>query len=186
MIRFTVRHITTIAIVAVLGWWALFYVPGTPSYALLKLKLAVDGRDGAAAVNYVDFREVARNAGYEYMKHEKAGGSVLGQIVGESAVAALSGPIGALARAWAQRQVNDGARDVQIPGLALTGAILMMRRDGRTAHTRFRDKRGRMWDIRLEQQQDGCWRIVEVKGIRQLLANLGPAGSQLPTAPNSR
>ncbi len=182
MIRFTLRHLTAIAILAVICWWGLFYVPGTPSYALVKLKLAVDGRDGKAAVGYVDFRQLVRNAGYEYVKSKEAGGSVLGEMMGDTAVSALSGPVAALARAWAERQVSNGERDVQIPGLALAGAILMLQRDGRTAHTEFRDNRGRMWSIRLSEE-DGRWRIVEVKGIRRLLAGLGPADSQLQATP---
>src|SRR5882762_6879587 len=61
--RFVFRHFTAILILAALTGWALFYLPNTPTWAVLKLKQAIDARNGNEAAKYVDFESVVKNAG---------------------------------------------------------------------------------------------------------------------------
>ena len=60
--RFALRHWTAILIIVLIAGWAIFYLPGTPSYAIFELKQAIDARDGSAAASYVDFKKVVENA----------------------------------------------------------------------------------------------------------------------------
>lgn len=173
MLRFLWRHAIGILIVIVIVGWALFYVPGTPSYAVFQLKQAIDARDGAAASSFVDFTSVVRNAGYEMVQEDadKGGGGIVGELVGKGTIDLLARPMGAFVKTWAVQQVEDGARDVQMPAGAVAGAILLLHRSGDTAWTDFRDNRGHEWKIRMARK-DGRWQVVEVKDIRQLLERL--------------
>lgn len=173
MLRFVWRHAIGVLIVIVIAGWALLYVPGTPSWAVFQLKQAIDARDGAAAAQFVDFTSVVRNAGYEMVQQnaDKGGGGVLGALVGKGAVDLLAQPTAAVLKTWAVRQVDDGARDVQMPAAAVAGAIVLLHRSGDTAWTDFRDNKGREWNIRMARK-DGRWQIVEVKDVEQLLERL--------------
>lgn len=173
MLRFLWRHaIGTLIIVVIVGW-ALFYVPETPSYTVFQLKQAIDARDGAAAASFVDFPSVVRNAGYEMVQKnaDKRGGGVFSELVGKGAVDLLAQPTAAVLKTWAVRQVDDGAKDVQMPAGVVAGAIVFLHRSGDTAWTDFRDKKGREWKIRMARR-DGRWQIVEVKDIQQLVARI--------------
>lgn len=172
--RFLLRHWTALLIILAVGWWAVFYFPNTPSYAVLQLKQAIDARDGQAAARYVDFRKVVQNAGYEMVQHDSSSSgasNIFGELVGKGAVDLLSGPMAALVRSWAIQQVNNGARNVQMPAAAVAGAILALHREGDVATSEWTDHKGQVWQVRMERE-DGQWRIVEVKNVRQLLAKL--------------
>ncbi len=189
MLRFLWRHAIGILIAIAIVGWGLFYVPDTPSYADFQLKQAIDARDGAEAASFVDFTSVVRNAGYEMVQQDadKGGGGMVTALIGKSAVDLLAQPMAAVVKTWATRQVDDGAKDVQMPGGAVAGAILMLHRSGDTAWTDFRDNKGREWNIRMAREK-GRWRIVEVKDIQQFLdrlkrdQGLGPGGA-LPGGP---
>jgi hypothetical protein len=172
---FVLRHWTAILITLVLAGWGLFYLPDTPSYAIVRLKQAVDSRDGDAAANYVDFQNVVQNAGREMMQGDAggtdSGSNLLGQLLGRAAVDLFSGPMAALLRQWSIQQVNDGAQQVQMPGVAVAGAIILLHNDGANAYTRWTDKKGQVWEVRLTREADG-WKVTEVKNIHQLLEKL--------------
>jgi hypothetical protein len=175
---FISRNAIGVLVFLAIAGWALFYVPKTPSYAVYQLKQAIDARDGASAAAFVDFPSVVRNAGYEMLKNGN-GNDVLGAMVGKGAVDLLSAPIAVGVQQWTEQQVNSGARQVQMPAAAVLGAIVMLHRSGDAAWTNFTDNKGRQWDIRLARQ-NGRWRVVEVKGIEEVLQNYeqqhAPAG----------
>jgi hypothetical protein len=168
--RFAIRHWTAILITIVLAWWALIYVPASPSYSVLQLKRAIDARDGQSAARYVNFESVARNAGYELVQ-EKAS-DPLSQMVGKGAVDLFVKPMAQAAEAYAVKDVNDGADEVQMPPAAAAGAIVMMRRDDGVASTRFVDKKNREWEIQFTRDAYGVWQVSEVKNIGKLLEQL--------------
>jgi hypothetical protein len=169
--QFLSRHAISVLIIVVIVGWALFYVPGTPSYAVFQLKEAIDARDGATATTYVDFTSVVRNAGYEMMQRNSGSGAgdALTSLVGKSAIDLLAQPMAVALQSWTQREIDDGKRDVQMPGAAVVGAIFALHRSGDTAWTDFRDAKGQQWDIRMARE-NGRWKIVQVKNIDQLLA----------------
>jgi Protein of unknown function (DUF2939) len=175
--RFAFRHWTAILIILLIGGWAIFYLPWTPSYAIFELKQAVDARNGNAAATYVDFKKVVQNAGYEVVQNQSGGSSgtdasnIIAQLVGKSAIDLFSGPMAALAQQWAVQQVNDGARQVQMPAAAVAGATLLLHRNGGTAFTQWTDHAGQVWEVRMERESDG-WKIVQVKNVAQLLEKL--------------
>jgi hypothetical protein len=172
---FVFRHWTALLIIIVLAGWALFYLPQTPSYAIFRLKQTVDARNGEAAANYVDFQKVVQNAGREMMQGDNGsdenGGNILGQIIGRAAITFFSGPMAALLRQWSVQQVNDGARQVQMPGAAVVGAVVLLHNDGSRAYTRWTDKKGQVWEVEMTREDSG-WKVTEVKNIRQLLEKL--------------
>ncbi len=57
-----------------------------------------------------------------------------------------------------------------MPAAAVAGAVVLLHRNGDTAYTRFRDRKGRVWEIHMARNSDGQWQIVEVKNIAQILA----------------
>jgi len=171
MTRFLVRHWTAVSVVVILAVWALFYLPSTPSWTMIQLKRAIDARDGAAAGAYVDFPAVVRSAGYQ-MLQKNDNGNIISDMIGRGAVDMLSTPMASIAQSWAQHEVDQGQRDVQIPTWAALAAIVTMRRDDTGASTEFTDKKGQHWVIRLARGDDGRWRIVEVDDIKQLLGKL--------------
>jgi hypothetical protein len=173
MARFALRHWTAIVIILAILGWAVFYLPDTPSYAIVQLKRAIDARDGTAAALYIDFPSVVKHAGYEMVQGGDRDGDTLGQLIGKGAVELLSKPMAMVVESWAEQQVDNGARDVQMPAAAVLGAIVTLHREGNTASTRFRDNRGRVWEVRLQRNPaGGRWQIVEVKDVRRLLQKL--------------
>lgn len=194
MARFAIRHLTAILIALAVAGWAVFYLPGTPSWMIVQLKQEIDARNGAGAARFVDFQKVVVNAGNEMVDERAGGGDVVTQFIGKGAVQLFSGPMAALLQSWAVSKVDDGARQVQMPAGAVAGAILMLHRDGDAAYTRWQDRKGRVWEVRMAREQ-GQWQIVEVKNVKQLLDQLqresgnnasGPpyAPERPPTAPN--
>lgn len=182
MARFALRHWTAILIIIVAAGWAVFYLPGTPSYSIFELKQAIDARDGEGAAAYVNFRKVVLNAGYEMVQERNGSGSgegsagddssnILGRLIGKGAVDLLSGPMAALLKQWAIQQVNDGAKEVQMPAAAVVGAIALLHRYNDTAYTRWQDRKGQVWEVRMAREPGG-WKIVEVKNVKQLLDKL--------------
>jgi hypothetical protein len=165
---FLSRHAIGVLIALVIGGWALFYVPTTPSYAIYQLKQAIDARDGATAATFVDFPSVVKNAGYEMLQQNSKANDMLTTLVGKGAVDMLSGPLAAAVQQWATQQVNNGARQVQMPAAAVAGAIVLLHHSGDAAWTNFRDNKGVQWDIRMARE-NGHWRIIEVKNVEQLL-----------------
>ena len=165
---FISRHAIGVLIFMVIVGWAMFYVPTTPSYAIYRLKQAIDARDGATAATFVDFPSVVKNAGYEMLQQNSKANDVVSALVGKGAVDLLSAPLAAGVQQWATQQVNSGARQVQMPAAAVAGAIVLLHHSGDAAWTNFRDAKGVPWDIRLARE-NGRWRVIEVKNVQQLL-----------------
>ena len=170
MARFALRHWTSILITIVVFWWALIYFPASPSFAVFQLKRAIDARDGETAARYVNFESVVKHAGDE-MVQQKAG-DPLSQMIGEGAVNLFLKPLAQAARNYAVKDVNDGADEVQMPPIAVVGAMVLMHRDDGIAYTRFVDKKNRQWEVRMARNDQGVWQISEVKNIQQLLDKL--------------
>ncbi len=164
--NFLSRHVIGVLIVLIVAGWALFYVPTTPSYAIYQLKQSIDARDGATAATFVDFPAVVKNAGHEMMQQSNAN-DVMTSVLG-GAMELLSGPVAAAIQQWTTQQVDDGAKQVQMPAAAVAGAIATLHRSGDSAWTDFRDNQGREWNIRF-QRENGRWRVVQVKDIQQFL-----------------
>jgi hypothetical protein len=169
------RHWTAILIAVAVAAWAIFYVTQSPSWMIVHLKQAIDARDGDGAARYVDFQSVVRHAGYE-MASDQADSSptpsnMLGTLIGNSVLTLLSGPMASLLKSWAVQQVDNGAKQVQIPSAAAIGAVAMMHRNGDAAYTRWTDSKGQVWQVRLARE-DGEWKIVEVDNVAQLLQKL--------------
>jgi hypothetical protein len=162
------RHPIGILVVVVIVGWALFYVPTTPSFAIYQLKQAIDARDGATAANFVDFPSVVKNAGYEMVQQNAKGNDVIAALVGKGAIDMLTAPMAAGIQQWATQQVDNGAKNVQMPAAAVAGAIVLLHHSGDTAWTNFRDHKGQQWDVRMAREK-GHWRITEVKNVEQLL-----------------
>lgn len=175
--RFALRHWTAILIIVLIVGWAIFYLPATPSYSIFQLKQAVDARNGSAAASYVDFKKVVQNAGYEVVQNQNSsvGGTdasnIIAQLVGKGAVDLFSGAMAALLQQWAVQQVNDGAKQIQMPAAAVAGAALLLHRNDGTAYTQWTDHKGQVWEVRMEREGDG-WKIVQVKNVAQLLEKL--------------
>jgi DUF2939 family protein len=167
MIRFAARHWTAILITIVLLWWALVYVPASPSFAVLQLKRAIDARDGDAAARYVNFESVVKHAGYEMV--QQRANDPLSQMVGQGAVDLFSKPLAQATRAYTVKDVNDGDKNVQMPPAAVIGAIVFLHRDDGAASTKFTDNKGRNWEVRMARDDFGVWQVTEVKNVQQLL-----------------
>jgi hypothetical protein len=195
MARFALRHWTSILIIVALAAWAVFYLPDTPSFAVFQLKQSIDARDGSGAARYVDFQSVVRNAGYEMVdERNSSGGNILGQLLGKGAVDLLSGPMAGLLQSWATQQVNNGAKNIQMPPVAVVGALVTLHRSGDAAFTRWQDHKGQVWEVRMARE-NGQWKIVEVKNVKQLLDKLQrqqekelggpPTSPDVPPAPEA-
>jgi hypothetical protein len=186
--RFALRHWTAILVLAVIAGWSIFYLPDTPSYAVYQMKQAIDARDGTTAATFVNFPSVVRNAGYEMVQQRTGAGNVLEQMVGKGAVDMFAQPVAAMVDAWTQQQVNNGAKNVQMPGWAVLASIAMIHRNGDIAYTHFTDPRGRVWDVRMKRNPDtGRWQVVEIKHIEQMIQQLekenGAASAVMPPPP---
>src|SRR5262245_19568896 len=117
--RLLLRHWTAALILVVTLLWAVFYLPNTPSFAVLQMKLAIDARDGERATRFVDFQSVVRNAGLQMVdKQAGSGGGPLAEFLSKGAVQLLSAPAGNLAEQWARQKVDEGAKEVQMPAAA--------------------------------------------------------------------
>ena len=173
--RFVLQHWTAILIILVIGGWGIFYLPDSPTFAIVQLKRSIDARDGNGAATYVDFQKVVRNAGYEMVEGDNSGSdsgsNILGQLLGKGAVDLFSGPMAALLQQWAVQQVDNGTKEVQMPGVGVVGAIVLLHRSGDTAYTRWTDHKNQVWEVQLAREDSG-WKIVEVKNVRQLLEKL--------------
>ncbi len=169
--RFILRHFTAILILAAIAGWALFYLPYTPTWAMLRMKQAIDARDGNEAAKYVDFESVVKNAGHE-MVQKQGGTDPLSAMIGNAAVDLLTKPMAQVTQAWAVKKVDDGAREVQMPGAAVAASIVILHRNADTAWTDFKDNKGQEWEIHLARGDDGYWRVTEVKNIAELLQKL--------------
>ena len=177
--RFIFRHFTAILILAAVAGWAIFYLPNSPTWAVLRLKQSIDARDGNEAAKYVDFESVVKNAGKE-MVQKQGGTDPLSAMLGNAAIEMLTKPMAQVAQAWAVKKVDDGAREVQMPGAAVAGAVVVLHRNGDTAATDFTDNKGQRWRIHLARGDDGYWRVTEIEDVQQLLQKLqrnAPMGS---------
>jgi hypothetical protein len=171
MFRFVLRHFTAIFVLAAVAGWALFYLPGTPSWAVIRMKQAIDARDGDRASRFVDFESVVKHAGYQMVRKQGAT-DPLSSIIGNAAIDLLSKPMAQITRAWAVQKVDDGARELQMPGGAVAASIVLLHRNGDTAFTNFKDNKGRQWEIHMARGEDGAWRVTEIENIEQLLQKL--------------
>jgi hypothetical protein len=182
MPRFVTRHITSILVTVVVAWWAIFYLPASPTWALVWLRNAVQNRDGDAAAQYIDFQSVVQHAARD-MVAQDAAKNPLGAFVGQAAVQLLSGPLSQMAESIAKRKVNEGDPNLQIPIGVVAGSLLMLHRHGDTAWTKFTDRKGQNWEIHLTREE-GRWQITEVKDARVLLDKLQQhEAKQLNAAP---
>jgi hypothetical protein len=166
MFRFVLRHFTAVLIVAAVAGWALFYLPRTPSWTVLRMKQAIDARDGDGASRYVDFESVVKHAGYEMVRKQGAS-DPLSAMIGTAAIDLFAKPMAQITQAWAVKKVDDGAREVQMPGAAVAAAIVLLHRNGDT-----KDNKGQEWEIHMARGEDGEWRVTEIKNIEQLLQKL--------------
>jgi len=169
--RFVLRHFTAILILAAVAGWAIFYLPYTPTWAVVRMKQAIDARDGDEAAKYVDFESVVRNAGHE-MVQKQGGTDPLSSMLGNAAIDLLTKPMAQVAKSAAIQKVDNGAREVQMPGVAVAGSIVLLHRNGDTASTDFTDNKGQRWRIHLARGDDGYWRVTEIEDIQQLLQKL--------------
>lgn len=173
MARFLLRHWTAVILVVLVAGWALLYLPTTPTFAVLQMKLAIDNRDGDRAARFVDFESVVRNAGMQMVQNQNgSGGDPLADFLSKGAVQLFSAPAARLVESWAKQKVDNGAKEVQMPAAAVLGAVVLLHNNGSTAYTQFRDRKGQEWDIRMARNPDGQWQVVEVKNIQQLLDQL--------------
>ncbi len=171
MLRFAYRHFTAILILAAIAAWGIFYLPYTPTWSVFRLKQAVDARDGNEAARYVDFQSVVQHAGYE-MVQNKSGSDPLSNLVGKAAVDLFTAPMAGALQAWVIQQVNDGNKDLQMPGSAVAGSLIVLHRNGDTAFSTFTDNKGQTLEVHLARAVDGHWQVVEVKNVGQLLQKL--------------
>ncbi len=170
--RFLLRHWTAVLLIIAVAAWAIFYLPQTPTFAVLRLKMAIDARDGDRAAQFVDFQSVVRSAGMQMVQNQTGSRDPLADLIGRGAIQLLSAPAANLVETWAKQKVDNGAREVQMPAAAVAGALVLLHNNGNTAYTRFRDRKGQVWDIRMARNADGQWQVVEVKNIQQLLEQL--------------
>lgn len=171
MLRFALRHFTAILIFVALAAWAIFYLPDTPSWTVVQLKQAIDAHDGNGAAQHVDFESVVRHAGHE-MVSKQGGASAFGKLLGQAAVDIFVKPMAQLVQSAAVDKVNEGAPEVQMPGAATAGAIVLMHRSGDTAFTKFKDSKGQEWGIHIARGDDGRWRVTEIDNIDQLIEKI--------------
>src|SRR5208337_4079276 len=169
--RFVLRHFTAILILAAVAGWAIFYLPYTPTWAVLRMKQAIDARDGDEAAKYVDFESVVKNAGRE-MVQKQGGTDPLSAMLGNAAIDLLSKPMAQITQAWAVKKVDDGAHEVRRSGVAVAGSVVLMHRNGDTAATDFTDNKGQRWRIHLAHGDDGYWRVTQIEDVEQLLQKL--------------
>ena len=169
--RFLLRHFTAILLLAAVAGWAVFYLPYTPTWAVLKVKQAIDARNGDEAAKYVDFESVVKKAGQEMVQKQGAT-DPLSAMLGNAAIEMLSKPMAQVAKSWAIQKVDNGAREVQMPGVAVLGSLVLLHRNGDTAATDFTDNKGQRWRIHLARGDDGYWRVTEVEDVEQFLQKL--------------
>src|SRR5258708_24285957 len=158
--RFIFRHFTAILILAAVAGWAGFYLPYTPTWSVLRLKQDIDARDGDEAAKHVDCESVVKKAGQE-MVQKQAGTDPLSAMLGNAAIEMLSKPMAQVAKSWAIKKVDDGAREVQMPPAAVAGSIVLLHRNGDTASTDFTDNKGQRWRIHLARRDDRYWRLTQ-------------------------
>ncbi len=169
--RFVFRHFTAILILAAVAGWAVYYLPYTPTWAVLRMKQAIDAHDGDEAAKYVDFESVVKHAGQEMVKKQGAT-DPLSAMLGNAAIDLLSKPMAQVTQAWAVKKVDDGAREVQMPNAAVAASLVLLHRNGDTASTDFTDNKGQRWRIHLARGDDGYWRVTEIEDVEQLLQKL--------------
>ena len=169
--RFVLRHFTAILILAAVAGWAVFYLPYTPTWAVLRMKQAIDARDGDEAAKYVDFESVVRKAGRE-MVRKQGGNDPLSAMLGNAAIELLSKPMAQVAKSWAIQKVDDGAkRGADARARRSSGALVLLHRNGDTASTDFTDNKGggeslagvRPWRA---GQTSGYWRVSREQRAR--------------------
>src|SRR5258708_34131473 len=154
--RFVLRHFTAILILAAVAGWAVFYLPYTPTWAVLRMKQAIDARNGDEAAKYVDFESVVRNAGRE-MVQKQGGTDPLSSMLGNAAIDLLTKPMAQVAKSSAIQKVDDGAREVQMPGVAVAGSIGLLHRNGDTPAPDFPANNGQGRRIHPAPGYDGHW-----------------------------
>jgi len=183
MMRFVGRHWTGILILIVLLWWALVYLPASPSYAVFQMKRAIDARDGEAAARYVNWESVVKHAGYEVVQ-QKAN-DPLSQMVGQGAIDLFSKPLAQATRAYTIKKVDDGDKGVQMPPAAVAGAVILMHRDDGAAYTKFTDNKNRQWEVRMARDDVGVWQVTEINNVSQLLEQVQRDAQQRDGQPPS-
>jgi hypothetical protein len=170
--KFLIRHWTLALISAAVLVWAVFFLPSTPSFAVIELTQAIRNRNPDAAAQFVDFDSIVKHAGYQMADRQRSAGDPLSQLLTRGAVEMFYKPIAQLVESIARQKVASGDQDLQIPWTASLGATLFLHRDGNTATTSLRDHKNQEWEIRMRRNPAGRWQIVEVDGLAQVLERL--------------
>jgi hypothetical protein len=170
--KFLIRHWTILLISAVVLFWAVFFLPNTPTFAVIELTQAIRNRNGDEAAQFVDFDSVVKHAGYQIAEKQKSASDPLSQLLTRGAVEIFYKPVAQLVESIARQKVADGDQEVQIPFAASLGAMFFLHRDGNTATTSFRDHKDQEWEIHLARNLAGRWQIVEVDGIEGVIERL--------------
>ena len=103
-------------------------LPAQLRLGLLRLKQAIDARDGDEAAKCVDFQSVVKKAGQEMVRKQGAT-DPLSAMLGNAAIDLLTKPMAQVAQAWVIKKVDDGAHEVQMPNAAVAGAVIVLHRD---------------------------------------------------------
>lgn len=170
--KFLIRHWTILLISAVVLFWAVFFLPNTPTFAVIELTQAIRNRNSDEAARFVDFDSVVKHAGYQIAEKQKSASDPLSQLLTRGAVEVFYKPVAQLVESIARQKVADGDPQVQIPFAASLGAMLFLHREGNTATTSFRDRKDQEWEIHLARNPAGRWQIVEVDGIERVIERL--------------
>ncbi len=160
---------------------------GTPSYALYRIKRAVDTQDLEIFKHYVDLDSVLSHAlqevGGKFFDQEATDGPK-DRIPQQSS---HKGLLKGLLRRFAPEVkglLQDGARQVVeqmvtqprekplIPYLALVAAMWQVHKEGQQAFLPIKTKKGDIVEVIMNKASEGYWRVVEVMNVKALLAEI--------------
>jgi len=174
-LRRPARAAIVAAAVVVFGWWLLFYLPDSPSYALYRFETKIEAHDGDGAARFVDFESVTRalmNSAVEARRESESeqppgggGARLFGEAIARGIISLMVKPVSKVAEARFKRAVERGKWDS--PGIrgVLVRAVFKLRRDGDQAATEVTSPEGKTLRIRLTRDEVGHWRISSVQGL---------------------
>jgi len=170
--KFLIRHWTILLISAAVLIWAGFFLPNTPTFAVIELTQAIRNRNADQAAQFVDFDSVVKHAGYQIAEKQKSLSDPLSQLLTRGAVEIFYKPVAQLVESIARQKVANGDKEVQIPFAASLGAMVFLHRDGNTAVTSFRDRKDHEWKIHMARNPAGRWQVIEVDGLDRVIERL--------------
>ena len=169
--------------------WAIWYLPGTPSYAVYRFHEAVSERDGPAAAAFIDFEKSIKSLVSQYTDAagEKSDEqSAFSSMVAQGILGAMSPSISAHVKVEFEKAVEDPKSKVATVGeigpVQLAGILFGLRRDGNMAYLKFNDRDGKMIEVTLTKEEDR-WMATAISGssvrdsIRESLEEEGKSGS---------